>query len=442
MRTSLALLALLLSAAESRPRKRAPPPPVAEEARGLPFRRRDQGRLPLVPGAGVGDPVAVVPGGRPHAHAGRREARIEIQHLAMTGEGDRHLGRLREVRSPFPRPVQPQSHFDRRQGVRAPGLRAIRRQAGTAERSRRARMPTLLFGMAPRFSKQTTRRLETYGLVGHRGREIRAAAARDRGFVRRSRLRAGHGRVREPSVPPRHECARGRQPLRWTSAEPDATYESDFPILYDAKVSEVNVTGHLEKGFGLGARLGRRREGGRRRPRLVLRASPGRDRATQGARTGRESCVCSATRTSPFKASGDQRHEWGVNLQAQGERAQRSSDSGWTRIWPEPAATVWRPKSPGSFPSPASSWWASRRSETGFNPRSVIHGSTTGSPPRINYPRLSVAWPWKKYDFGLRFGLVRNVDLTAEYTFHQIFRTASLPNLPMKEFVLTLRTGF
>jgi hypothetical protein len=58
------------------------------------------------------------------------------------------------------------------------------------------------------------------------------------------------------------------------------------------------------------------------------------------------------------------------------------------------------------------------------------------------YPRLAVLWPWKKYDFGLRMGLVRNVDLTAEYTFHQVFRTVDLPNLPMKEFVLTLRTGF
>ena len=39
-------------------------------------------------------------------------------------------------------------------------------------------------------------------------------------------------------------------------------------------------------------------------------------------------------------------------------------------------------------------------------------------------------------------GLVRNVDLTAEYTLHHVVRTATLPNLPMREFVLTLRTGF
>jgi hypothetical protein len=58
-------------------------------------------------------------------------------------------------------------------------------------------------------------------------------------------------------------------------------------------------------------------------------------------------------------------------------------------------------------------------------------------------PKASLSlWPWKKYDFGLRMGLVRNVDLTAEYTFHQVFRSVDLPNLPMKEFVLTLRTGF
>jgi hypothetical protein len=52
-----------------------------------------------------------------------------------------------------------------------------------------------------------------------------------------------------------------------------------------------------------------------------------------------------------------------------------------------------------------------------------------------------VGWDWKKYDFGLRFGLVRGVDLTAEYTLHWVDR-GPVPSLPMDELLVTLRVGF
>jgi hypothetical protein len=52
-----------------------------------------------------------------------------------------------------------------------------------------------------------------------------------------------------------------------------------------------------------------------------------------------------------------------------------------------------------------------------------------------------VGWDWKKYDFGLRFGLVRDVDLTAEYTLHWVDRGPQ-PSLPMDEALVTLRVGF
>jgi len=57
------------------------------------------------------------------------------------------------------------------------------------------------------------------------------------------------------------------------------------------------------------------------------------------------------------------------------------------------------------------------------------------------YPALSVLWDWKKYDVGLRFGLVQGIDLTAEYTVHEIERPRG-GNLPMNELLVTLRAAF
>ena len=59
----------------------------------------------------------------------------------------------------------------------------------------------------------------------------------------------------------------------------------------------------------------------------------------------------------------------------------------------------------------------------------------------LQYPALSVGWDWKKYDFGVRFGMVRDVDLTAEYTLHWVDRGPQ-PSLPMDELLVTLRVGF
>jgi hypothetical protein len=36
------------------------------------------------------------------------------------------------------------------------------------------------------------------------------------------------------------------------------------------------------------------------------------------------------------------------------------------------------------------------------------------------YPALSVKWDWRKYDLGLRMGLLRGVDLTLEYSRHDM----------------------
>jgi hypothetical protein len=58
----------------------------------------------------------------------------------------------------------------------------------------------------------------------------------------------------------------------------------------------------------------------------------------------------------------------------------------------------------------------------------------------ITYPTLSVDWDWRKYDFGLRFGLVRDVDLTVEYSRHDMI-VPVVGTLHPDEFLTTLRVG-
>ena len=58
----------------------------------------------------------------------------------------------------------------------------------------------------------------------------------------------------------------------------------------------------------------------------------------------------------------------------------------------------------------------------------------------IEYPGQSVLWDWLKIDVGVRMGLLRNVDLTAEYTFNTMKR--DLGNKHPGEGLVTLRAGF
>ena len=52
----------------------------------------------------------------------------------------------------------------------------------------------------------------------------------------------------------------------------------------------------------------------------------------------------------------------------------------------------------------------------------------------------SFAWAWSKFDLGVRFGIVRNVDLTVEYA-RQDMRTKAAVLHP-DELLVTLRAGF
>ena len=437
MRTSLALAALLLGAHVAA-QDETLPPPVAEEPE--PFRfsgeikagyRWSQAQESSIFGSNgqvVGFMRTPDPG-----------SSLEIQHLAVSGEGFVTSGVFAKFevrfldlynRNPTSTDVMV---FVRQAFVRfgdkpelLSGVKGGRAYA--------------LFGMAPRFSKQTTRHLESYGLVGTAmgrfeqpqleiggsfGEHIYARAMVGSGnplFLRDTNALAGDNLSQAPAP------------------NSGSTYQAGFPIFYDAKVTELNVAGTPEVGFGIGARVG----GGEKAGADLLGWYFGRTLADTARLRGTDYPGELAVLKGdgfPIPTSGNKRHEWGVNLQAKWKGGRLFAQwveqdlAGAGRYGIE-AEVAWIFQLPGLFlvgESPFGNWI-----QPVFR-YSYLDNEFTA--PRA-FPRLAVQWPWKKYDFGLRMGLVRNVDLTAEYTFHEVFRTATLPNLPMKEFLLTLRTGF
>lgn len=298
-----------------------------------------------------------------------------------------------------------------------------------------------LFGQAPRFSKQVVRGLETYGLWGTAiGRfeqpQLELGAAFGKHIYARAMVGSGNPLfLRDTNV-------LAGDNLTEAAVDPAATYEFGFPIFYDAKVTEINVAASPETGFGLGGRWG-----GSEGPAVdVLGWYFGR-RLAETARLrgtdwgGELELLRDADYPIPGTGTSTRRREWGVNLQA---RARGGRFFGQWLDQDLAGAGRYGLETEVSWVIPLNGLFLVGESVFGnwIQPTFRYSWMENRFQVPINYPRLAVQWPWKKYDFGLRFGLVRDVDLTAEYTFHQVFRTAELPNLPMKEFVVTLRTGF
>jgi hypothetical protein len=436
MRTSLAVAALLLSAPVGA-QDQGTPLPVAAEAEGFKFGGEIKAgfRWSQAQESAILSPSFRVLGLMRTPNAGNT---IEIQHLALTGEGAIASGVFAkfEVRFLDQYNRNPTSTDDK-VFVR----QAFVRFGDKPELLSGARGSDayLLFGMAPRFSKQITRRLESYGLWGTAvGRfeqpQLEAGASLGNHLYVRAMVGSGNPLfVRDTNALAGDNLTDG-------PAEAGATYQLGFPILYDAKVSEVNLTGHLEKGVGLGAHWG-----GGDRPAVDALYWYFERRLAETARLkGTEwegELYLLRDPEHPLPGAGNQRHEWGVNLQARAKGLRFFGQwvdqdlAGASRYGLE-AEIAWIIPLPGLFlvgESPVGNW---------IQPTFRYSWIDNRFTAPINYPRLSVVWPWKKYDFGLRVGLVRNVDLTAEYTVHSVFRSAGLGNLPMKEFVLTLRTGF
>jgi hypothetical protein len=363
---------------------------------------------------------------------------LEIQHLGLSGEGEITSGVFAKFELRFLDLYNrnPTSSDDRvfvRQAFVRFGDKAEPLDGATGSRF------YAQFGMAPRFTKQTSRHMESYGLWGtavSRFEELQLEAGARLGSRGYLRAMAGNGNpvfFRDTNALAGDNGTPERQP-----GNVNPVYQSGFPMLYDAKATDVNLKSRFEWGLGLGARLGGETTGADVLGWTFSRKMADAVRLRGTTYSGDLKLLQGAGVPLPFH--GDGKRESGLNAQARWKglrffgQVVDQEIAGLGRRGVE-AEIAWNIPLNGFFlvkESPFGNWiqpvfrysWVDNRFDA----------------PR-EFPGLSVGWDWKKYDFGLRFGLVRNVDLTAEYTLHWVDR-GPVPSLPMDELLVTLRVGW
>jgi hypothetical protein len=295
-----------------------------------------------------------------------------------------------------------------------------------------------LAGLAPRFSKQLTRRLESYGLWGTAVGRFEQPQIQVGGTLGPNvyfRGMVGNGNplfFRDPNALAGDNGTPERVP-----GNVHPIYQSGFPILYDAKPTDLNFRGRFEWGAGIGARIGR----GERASAEAL--------AWYFARTLADSVALRGTFYSgdlkllefgaPLPVSGNKKHEFGVNLEGKAGGGHLfgqyvSQDIAGLKRDGIEAELAYRIKLNGLFllgESPVGNWI-----QPAFRASTINNKFVTP----LQYPGPSVGWDWRKYDFGLRFGIVRDVDLTAEYALNVVL--TRLGTLHPNETLVTLRVGF
>jgi hypothetical protein len=366
---------------------------------------------------------------------------LELQNVTVGGEGDLGLGVAAKVevhvldlynRNP--------TSSDDRVFVRQAWIR-FGRKAEALRAAPESRL-FLLAGVAPRFSKPTVRALESYGMwLTAVGRfempQVQAGGALGRIGYWRAQVGKGNPLFyRDTNVLAGDNGA-------YDAGVTDATkaYETGFPIFYDAKMDDLDTHGRLEWGAGLGLR------------RLRPEPSPGPDVDLLGwyfRRRLSDAVPLRGTsqlgdldllrgRGFPLPFEGNRKSETGLNVAARygrwrldGQLVRQDIASLVRRGFDAELGALFR--LPGLFlvgETPIGNW---------IRPvlRVSIIDNEFDAP--VTYPALSVDWDWKKYDLGLRFGLLREVDLTVEYSRHDMI-VPTVGTLHPDEFLATLRVG-
>jgi hypothetical protein len=299
-------------------------------------------------------------------------------------------------------------------------------------------------GMAPRFSKQIVRHMESYGMWGTavgRFEELGVEAGGSLGRYVYWRLQAVNGNplfMRDTNA----LAGDNGTPERTTPEEAEtlSVYQTGFPILYDAKAKDSNFRGSFQVGGGLGVRIpfGTEKDGVdllgwyfRRTlaDRVPIRGSfySGDIRLLQGV----------AGISLPIE--GRDKTEWGGNLEARWGglsvfgQGVRQEIAGLVRHGYE-GEVAFRFQLNGLFLSgetPVLNW---------VEPVVRISRIDNDFDSVPGFVAPSFWWDWGKYDVGVRVGILRGVDLTAEYTRHDARARTTV--FHMDELLVTLRTAF
>jgi len=297
-----------------------------------------------------------------------------------------------------------------------------------------------LVGKAPRFSKQRVRQLESYGLWGTAvGRfeelQLELGGTLGRHAYWRSQLSNGNPLFfRDPNALAGDNGTPERVP---NNVHP--IFQSGFPILYDTKSNDVNFNGQFQTGGGLGVRfVGASGEGvdllgwyfqRRMADEVALRGT---------FYSGDLDLLLGPFNLFPLPIHGREEEEWGINAEARALGLQLFAQyvnqkiAGLPRSGAE-AELAWRAEIPGILvgETPVVRW---------VEP--VVRASFIDNhflaPPL--FPAPSVAWDWRKYDLGVRVGIVPGVDVTSEYSLQDV-RTRPGKIHP-NELLLTLRAAY
>jgi hypothetical protein len=366
------------------------------------------------------------------------EPSLEVQNVAFTGAGELTSGVFARVevhvldlynRNP--------TSSDDRIFVREAWAR-FGRKAEPLEPARESPFFVLL-GQAPRFSKQLTRRLESYGLWGTavgRFEEPQlqvGGSVGDNVYWRASGASANPLFFRDPNA-----LAGDNGTPERVVGDVHPILESGFPILYDAKASPLSFRGTFGWGAGLGVRAGNPEGTAVDVLGWFFKRKLEDDVPIRGSfYSGDLKLLRGPGEPLPF--SGNDKREAGANLQLRASGLRLFAQYVDQDIANLPrkgfeAEVAWVFDLHGLFllgESPVFNW---------LQPVVRVSRIDNDFASPVAYPGASEAWDWRKYDLGIRLGIVRNVDLTVEYARHEMI-VAGTKRHP-DETLVTLRFAY
>lgn len=294
-------------------------------------------------------------------------------------------------------------------------------------------------GLAPRFTKQIVRRLDSYGMWGtavSRFEQPQLQVGANLGHHVYLRAQVGNGNpvfLRDTNA----LAGDNGTPERFPGS-PLRVYETGFPILYDAKPADINFSSRMEWGWGAGARWGDGEARGidvlgwhfRRR---MEDAAHIRGTALRG------DLDILRGEGFPLPFEGDRKSETGINVHARWRQWRLFGQlvdqdiAGLGRRGYE-VELAWVRRLHGLVllkESPVFNW---------VQPVVRVSYIDNLFDGPFRYPSLSVDWDWLKIDIGVRVGIVRGIDLTAEYSRHDAVVRDGV--IHPDEALVTLRAGF
>ena len=296
-----------------------------------------------------------------------------------------------------------------------------------------------LFGKAPKFERQADRNLESYGLVStafNRFEDIQLQLGGNFGehFYWRAQVSNGNPVFFRDTNALAGD--NGNDDLRFPN--PELHLNSGFPILYDAESEEVSFS-DAELGGGLGLRF--QSEDGSKgidflgfyyQRKLADRVD------LRGTFYGGDLDLLDGTGGIGLPINGRDKEEFGGNVEFRWAgfsaffQGVSQEVAGLERDGYE-LEVLYRATLPLAFSAGGKQLFTFLQPVFRF---SLIDNDFRADPL---FPAPSVQWDWKKYDVGIRLGIIQGVDLTAEYSFHDI--TAARP-VNVDEFLTTLRVRF